>query len=108
MGAKGYSDRGVIAPYASFLALATRPEAAIQNFRQMLSKYPDSYGEYGFYDSIDVVKGIVNHQYLALDQAMSFLAIVNYLENDSLRRRFQSDPIGKKGAAVLSEEQFSI
>ena len=108
MGAKGYSDRGVIAPYASFLALATRPEAAIQNFRQMLSKYPDSYGEYGFYDSIDVVKGIVNHQYLALDQAMSFLAIVNYLENGSLRRRFQSDPIGKKGAAVLSKEQFSI
>lgn len=108
MGAKGYPDRGVITPYASFLALATRPEAAIKNFRQMLSQYPDSYGEYGFYDFIDVTKGIVNHQYLALDQAMSFLAIVNYLENGSLRRRFQTDPIGQKSELLLREEQFSI
>ncbi len=108
MGAKGYPDRGIIAPYVSFLALATRPEAAIQNFRRMLLQYPDSYGEYGFYDSIDVTKGTVNHQYLALDQAMSFLAIVNYLENGSLRRRFQTDPIGKKSEALLKEEQFSI
>lgn len=108
MGAKGYPDRGVITPYASFLALATRPEEAIKNFRQMLSKYPDSYGEYGFYDSIDVTKGIVNHQYLVLDQAMSFLAIVNYLENGSLRRRFHSDPIGQKLELLLQEEQFSL
>ncbi len=108
MGAKGYSDRGVIAPYASFLALATRPKEAIKNFRQMLLQYPDSYGEYGFYDSIDVTKGIVNHQYLALDQALSFLAIVNYLENGSLRRRFQTDPIGKKVEMLLKEEKFSI
>ncbi len=108
MGAKGYPDKGVVAPYASFLALATRPEAAIKNFRQMLSVYPDSYGEYGFYDSIDVIKGVVNHQYLVLDQAMSFLAIVNYLENGSLRRRFHSDPVGKKSETLLKEEQFSI
>lgn len=108
MGAKGYSDRGVIAPYASFLALEVRPKEAVENFRRILSQYPDSYGEYGFYDSVDVAKGIVNHQYLALDQAMSFLAMVNYLERGSIRRRFHQDPIGKAGETLFQEEQFSI
>ena len=108
MGAKGYSDRGVIAPYASLLALATRPKEAIRNFREMLSRYPDLYGEYGYYDSVDVLKGIVNHQYLALDQAMSFLAITEYLTNGSIRRRFHSDPVGKKAELLLKDEKFSI
>lgn len=107
MGAKGYPDRGIITPYASFLALATRPKEAIKNFRQMLKRYPDIYGEYGFYDSVDAVRGIVNYQYLALDQAMSFLAIANYLEDQVVRRRFHSDPIGKQGEKLF-QEQFSI
>ncbi len=108
LGAKGYSDRGVVAPYASFLALAIRPEAAVRNLREMLSHYPDIYGEYGFYDSVDVLKETVNHQYLALDQAMSFLAIANDVKNGTIRNRFHSDSIGKNGEAVLKEETFSI
>jgi len=108
LGAKGYSDRGVITPYASFLALATRPEAAIQNLREILSRYPEIYGEYGFYDSVDVTKETVNHQYLMLDQAMSFLAIANYLQDGVIRKRFHSDPIGQQGEVLLKEETFSI
>lgn len=108
LGAKGYSDRGVIAPYASFLALATRPKAAIENLRKMLSLYPDLYGEYGIYDSVDVAKGIVNHQYLALDQGMSFVATANYVKDGVIRNRFHSDEIGKKAEALLKEETFSV
>ncbi len=108
LGAKGYPDRGVIAPYASFLALATRPEAAIRNLREILLRYPDVYGAYGFYDSVDVMKGIVNHQYLALDQAMSFLAIVNYVQDGGVRKRFHADPIGQKAEVLLREETFSV
>ncbi len=108
LGAKGYSDRGVIAPYASFLALATRPEAVVQNLREMLTHYPDIYGAYGFYDSVDVLKETVNHQYLILDQAMSFLAIANYVKDGTIRNRFHSDPIGKNGEVLLKEETFSI
>ena len=108
LGAKGYSDRGVVAPYVSFLALATRPEAAIKNLREMLSRYPEIYGEYGFYDSVDVTKGTINHQYLVLDQAMSFLAIANYLKDGVVRKRFHSDPVGRGGEALLKEEAFSI
>ena len=70
--------------------------------------FPDIYGEYGFYDSADVLKGTVNYQYLALDQAMSFLAIANYLQGGAVRKRFHSDPIGKEGEGLLKEEAFSI
>lgn len=108
LGAKGYPDRGVITPYASFLALATRPEAAVRNLREMLGRYPDIYGEYGFYDSVDVVKGIVNYQYLALDQGMSFLAIANYVKDGIVRERFHRDPVGRNAEVLLTEEKFSI
>ncbi|MBI4358948.1 MAG: DUF3131 domain-containing protein [Candidatus Omnitrophica bacterium] len=108
LGAKGYPDRGVIAPYATFLALATEPRAAVQNLREMLSRYADIYGEYGYYDSVDVLKGTVNQQYLALDQGMSFLAIANFAADGTIRNRFHSDPIGQKAAELLKEEEFSI
>ncbi len=108
LGAKGYADRAVITPYASFLALATRPREAIQNLREMLSRYPNIYGEYGFYDSVDVIRKTVNPQYLVLDQGMSFLAIANYLRDGVVRKRFHSDPIGREGEVLLKEEVFSI
>lgn len=108
LGAKGYRDDGVIAPYGSFLALAIRPESAIRNIRELLSHYADLYGEYGFYDSVHVLKGRVNHQYLMLDQAMIFLAIANYLKNGVIQKYFHSDPIGREVKALLAEEKFSI
>ena len=108
LGAKGYPDRGVVTPYVSFLALATRPEAAVQNLRQMLKLYPDIYGEYGFYDSVDVTKGNVNYQYLALDQGMSLVAIANYVKDGAIRERFHHDPVGQHAEQLLKEEKFSI
>ena len=108
LGSKGYQDRGVITPYATFLALATRPEEAVKNLREMLKRYPGIYGDYGFYDSVDVAKSEVNHQYLALDQGMSLLAMANYLKDGVMRKHFHSDPVGKNGEKLLQEEVFSI
>ncbi|OGX04168.1 MAG: hypothetical protein A3G87_08985 [Omnitrophica bacterium RIFCSPLOWO2_12_FULL_50_11] len=108
LGAKGYRDDGVIAPYASFLALGVKPEAAIRNIRELLSRYEDLYGEYGFYDSVHALKGRVNHQYLMLDQAMIFMAITNYLQDGVIQKYFHSDPIGQEVNALLEEEKFSI
>lgn len=105
---KGYSDRGVITPYASLLALEMRPREVIENLRKLLSRYPDIYGEYGFYDSVDTGKGIVNHQYLVLDQGMSFIAIANFLRSGVIQNYFHADPVGKKSEALLQEEAFSI
>lgn len=106
IAAKGYREEGVIAPYASALAIEIKPEEVIRNFRKMLERYPDVYGPYGFYDSVDVLRDRVNQQYLALDQGLMLIAITNYLKDGSIRNRFHQDSIGKNGEILLTEESF--
>ena len=71
----------------------------------MLQLY-DSYGEYGFYDAIDARTGKVAIKYLCLDQAMSFIALNNYLNDGAIRKRFHSDPIAKNAEELLTIENF--
>lgn len=104
LGMKGYKA-GVVAPHAAFLALEFIPKEAVKNIRTILEKY-NAYGEYGFYDSINVETGKVAMEYMCLDQAMSFIAINNYLNNGAVRRRFHSDPIAKKAEELLKVENF--
>ena len=107
LGVKGYRDEGIVTPYASFMALETLPEQAIDNLRRMLQVY-EAYGEYGFYDSINVRTGRVNAQYLALDQGMILAAITNYLREGALQKYFHSDEIGKSGESLLGAEEFFV
>ncbi|MCM8761410.1 MAG: DUF3131 domain-containing protein, partial [Candidatus Omnitrophica bacterium] len=69
LGMKGYKA-GVVTPHATFLALEFAPAECIRNIRTLLEKY-NAYGEYGFYDAINVETGKVAIKYLCLDQAMS-------------------------------------
>ncbi len=103
-GAKGYPDREVITPHVSFLALDCLPKDALQNIRKLLD-FP-IYGEYGFYDAINLKNNRVNPQYLALDQGMILAAICNYLSGGAIQNRFHADPIGKKAEDLLSSETF--
>ena len=84
------------------------PDEVVENLRTILEFYEDVYGEYGFYDSITVEKQLVNHQYLLLDQALSFLAISNHLTETNLQTRFHADPVGRRVISLLSREEFSI
>ncbi|HTL47979.1 MAG TPA: glucoamylase family protein [Verrucomicrobiae bacterium] len=104
LGAKGYPDAGVVTPHVSFLALDSLPQDALKNIRNLL-KF-DIYGEYGFYDAIDLKKGRVNPQYLSLDQGMILVAIANYLKEGTIQNRFHADPVGKKAEDLLSKESF--
>ena len=104
LGAKGYPDRGVITPHASFLALDTLPKDAIKNIRKFLTF--DIYGEYGFYDSITFPSKRVNTQYLALDQGMILISIANYLKKGVIQEYFHKDPVGKKAKELLGQEDF--
>jgi hypothetical protein len=45
-------------------------------------------------------------RYLALDQSMLFLALVNHLTDHALQRRFASDPIIRRAIPVISDEDF--
>ncbi len=102
---RGYSERAVISPYASILALELLPEDVMINIRRLLNFYP-IYGEYGFYDSVSLRKPMVTKQYLALDQAMILVAITNYLKQGFLREKFHNLPEVKRIQTLLSEEKF--
>ncbi len=104
LGAKGYPSAAVT-PHAAALALAVAPEAATQNLRELARRYP-IYGEFGFYDAVDPQTGEVAYKYLALDQAMLFLALANHLEDGVVRRYFESDPIIQRALPVLGREHF--
>ncbi|MBI2167524.1 MAG: DUF3131 domain-containing protein [Candidatus Omnitrophica bacterium] len=105
LGVKGYRDEGIIAPYASFLALETLPDEAVRNLRRMLELY-EIYGEYGFYDSVSVRNSHVNTQYLILDQGMSLAAIANYLKEGVIQEYFHRDEAAQKAQSLLAAERF--
>ena len=92
-------------PHASALALSTTPQAAVSNLRKLAELY-DIYGEYGFYDAVDPETGKVTHKYLALNQGMLFLSVVNHLKDQSIQKYFATDPIAVKALAVIGEEHF--
>jgi len=105
IGFKGYKDEGVATPHVVFLSLAFTPEEAISCIRRMLF-YFDMYGEYGFYDSVNVKNGKVSYRYLALDQGMILPSIDNYLNDGAIRQRFHKDPVAKKVEKLLNENFF--
>jgi len=105
IGMKGY-EGGVVTPHATFLAVEIAPEKAISNLRNFLRIYPDIYGEYGFYDSVDVKTREVSKKYLCLDQAMILIAINNYLNKGIIRNRFHNDEIGRRVEYLLEIEEF--
>jgi hypothetical protein len=104
LGMKGYKP-GVVTPHATMLALEFAPSDCIKNLRTMLAKF-NIYGEYGFYDAVTLKTGKVAMEYLCLDQAMSLIALNNYLNNGAIRKRFHNDPIAKKSEELLKVERF--
>jgi hypothetical protein len=107
----GYRDR-VVTPHASFLALDFDREAALANLANLERDF-DVYGEYGFYDAVNVDtnpanpnSGQVSRYYLALDQGMIMAALGNELLNDRLQRYFARE-IDKAIQPLLAMEEFT-
>ena len=105
LSVKGYPDRGIVTPHVSFLALDSLPVSAIKNIRRLLDF--QIYGEYGFYDSLDVRSKQANSQYLTLDQGMILVAIGNYLTGGAIQERFHQDAVVKKAEKLLKESFFN-
>jgi hypothetical protein len=104
LGVRGY-DAGVVTPHATALALDLLPTPAAANLRR-LGDWEGLYGEYGFYDAVDPVAGTVARAYLALDQAMTFIALANHLQEGCMRKRFASDPIARAALPLIADEDF--
>ncbi|MBP9866182.1 MAG: DUF3131 domain-containing protein [Candidatus Omnitrophica bacterium] len=103
-GAKGYKA-GVVTPHASVLGVEFYPKAVVRNLRKLIKNY-DVYGDLGFYDSVNVETGKASKRYLALDQAMLFVALNNYLNDGAIRNRFHAEPVMQKAEKLLSEEKL--
>jgi len=95
---RGSADDLVITPHASLLALPLRPDAVLHNMEHL--KQLGMLGMYGFYEAVDFTparmavgqeKAIVQ-SYMAHHQGMIMLSLVNYLQGNTMIRRFQSDP----------------
>jgi cyclic beta-1,2-glucan synthetase len=99
----------VIAPYATALALATAPAAAVQNFHALAVEKAE--GPYGFYEAVDYThdrlrdrrRSAVVPSYMAHHQGMTFLALANCLFNEPTPRRLHAEPIVKATELLLQE-----
>lgn len=103
--ASAYTN-GVVTPHASFLALPYAPDQAMQNLANLRDDF-GAYGDYGFFDSINVDTGVVSDYYLALDQGMIMAALANMLLGDSFQRYFTEGPIEQAVRPLLAMEEFT-
>jgi hypothetical protein len=88
MRAEGYGASSVVTPHAVFLAAPFVPNEAMNTLKRLEETYPDLHSpEFGFRDSVDIATSAVCPRYLALDQAMSFLAGVN-MQTDNIIHKY--------------------
>ena len=104
LGSLGYPP-GVVTPHASALALTITAAEAVANLRRLAERF-DVYGDFGFYDAVDPVRGEIARAYLALDQSMILVAAANYLKDGVVQRRFAADPIVARVLPLLAAENF--
>jgi hypothetical protein len=89
----------VVAPYATILALAVAPAAAVANLRSLLGEGME--GQFGFYESIDYTparvppgrRAVVVQAFMAHHQCMNLVAIDDAVHGDPMVRRFHAEPL---------------
>nr|HXY15645.1 glucoamylase family protein [Terriglobales bacterium] len=107
------TDRLVISPYSTFLALHVDPIGALQNLRRMAKK--GWCGRYGFYEAVDFgsEKASQHRHYeivrswMAHHQAMSLLSIANLLFGGVVQNWFHSSPRVQATELLLHEKPIA-
>jgi cellobiose phosphorylase len=109
---RGLENDLVVAPYASALALAVDPTAAVRNLRRLsrLARL-GLRGGYGYYDAIDYTRqrglsgerGVIVYTYMAHHQGMTLVSIDNALHNNIMQKRFHADPRVRATESLLYE-----
>ncbi|MCD8088324.1 MAG: hypothetical protein LUE22_07035 [Oscillospiraceae bacterium] len=97
----------VIAPYASFLALCVHPKAAVKNLRRL--KRMGMYGEFGFYEALDMTPGRTGKKgepvacFMSHHLGMSLCAAANCLAGGVMRKYFMAEPACAAFRPLLAE-----
>ncbi len=103
-------ERLVVAPYATMLALAIDPAAAIRNLRWMKKK--EWFGTYGYYESADFTPDVrtsrrqrfaLVRSWMAHHQGMGLLAIANLLSHEAVQQWFRRDARVQATELLLQE-----
>lgn len=106
---RGLGNDLVIAPYATILTLMVDPPAAVKNVRRLKEEGMD--GDFGLYEAIDYTKarilkdreGSVVRSFMAHHQGMSVIALNNLINDNTVQKRFHSDPIIRAAELLLQE-----
>ncbi|MDR1692380.1 MAG: hypothetical protein LBR72_03390 [Oscillospiraceae bacterium] len=105
---RGLGADSVVAPYASFLSLLTRPAAAVRNLR--LLRRMGLEGPYGLIEAVDYTRrdGVSAGRrevrcYMSHHLGMSIAAVCNALRDNVLQKHFMRDPEMGAFACLLQE-----
>lgn len=94
---RGLGEEMVVAPYATALALMVAPEAACANLQRLAAEGLE--GRFGLYEAVDYTPArlprgqtsAVISSFMAHHQGMSLLALDHVLQQQPMRKRFESD-----------------
>ncbi|MBZ5515479.1 MAG: glycosyl transferase [Acidobacteriia bacterium] len=103
-------DDLVVAPYATFLALAVDPQGAVQNLRRMGRM--NWRGAFGFFEAADFApsrrEGEEQYRlvrcWMAHHQGMSLLAVCNLLRDGAIQNLFHAEPAVAATELLLHEK----
>ena len=115
---RGLADDLVVAPYATALALAIAPQAALKNLSRLTAAGAE--GRFGYYEAIDYTprrgpeadeaahpatrpEGVVVRTFMAHHQGMSLLAATNVLLDNIMVDRFHADSHVRATELLLQE-----
>ncbi len=106
---RGLAEDLVIAPYATAMALMVSPVEACENLQRLAAE--GRAGAYGFYEAVDYTPtrlppdelSATIKSFMAHHQGMSLLALVNFLHDNPMPRRFLACPLLKAADLLLQE-----
>jgi len=106
---RGQEEDLVIAPYASFLALAVEPGAAVRNLRRLRDL--GAAGRWGYIEALDFTPGRCARRegeqvrcWMAHHVGMSILAALNAVDGGLVRELFMSEPEMAAFTLLLQEK----
>lgn len=99
------SQRVVISPYASVLAISNNPQAVISNIAKL--KRIGTYGEWGFFEAYDYDDKEIIQSYFSHHQGMILASLCNYLKNGAIREYFHND-VRVKSIEILLKEKVQF
>jgi len=102
---------GTIAPYATLSSIVFTPELSTQAARFFYDRYQkELYGNFGFKDAFNLDKGWWANEYLGIDQGITLLMLENYLNGESVWKKFMGLPAIKRWVELtgLAKQPSSI